>query len=163
MVSSGGGGTPKQPANPVPNGPTTSFGQSTPFDPSAGFDSVLPGGGWVTPEMMSNSWSSNAQARAAAPPPPAPAAAAGPPQQSPMAMFTQMLKGAYGPNGTIAGSPGMPRSIAATMPQDADSKALRNQLAMLAMPQPSNVGYGGGGGGGRGGNYGSSGGFGGRR
>lgn len=104
MVSSGGGGTPKQPANPTPSGPTTAYGGSTPFDPSAGFDSVLPGGGAFTPEMLDARWASNDAARAAAPPPPPPAQPAGP---SPNYLASLMPFLAGGGGGAAAGGGGM--------------------------------------------------------
>lgn len=158
MVSSGGKGSFQQPSTPTPSGATTSYGSSTPFDPSAGFSSVLPSGGAFTPDMLEAAWARNAAPAAAAAGAAAaqPAASAAPPAppMSPTAMFTQMLRSAYGPNGNIGSND--PR-MAAAQPQDADSRALRNMLAITMGGGAGGNGFYSGGGGGGGGRAGSSG------
>ena len=61
---SSSGGSYKQPNQPTPGGPTSAYGESTPFNP--GFINVLPaGGGWATPESVEAQLASGQQQQAA--------------------------------------------------------------------------------------------------
>jgi hypothetical protein len=67
MVSSGGGGTPRQPNMPTPAGAgSIPYGEATPFTPS--YTSVL-GAGWTTPEMVDAGVARGLQEQAARPQP----------------------------------------------------------------------------------------------